>query len=457
MWWNFVVIIGFLVDSTNCLVEVQITDPQVVIGGNLDGKQNVTLFCEKSDGTQYQHCSWRGPNMQTSCTLRQECQDRAVRLSDDGRTCSVTIELKFNQDLMLQNLGKWTCLLADNLDGNAVHVIKGSTTLHFVDNASPKLSRKDQEKHLMPFTPKEFSAEIDVVTFECSMQFPAPINKLIWLKDGVIQGDQELYTIDNLVWENQHCNYVRKWPIINSTKSFTISRNDFGSRISCRVEKLHVDNSPLFARGFETLYALKMAIEPFVLNVSSNTANVTVDIEIYPPMSSIQIESFCDGNKACGKNLFDCEISNFESFICHGFNQSRVAVSRLKSYVYQVSIPKYNVHPFAETLNVNAVNSFGASSKTFLASEFRLPNSSSALEQRSSYERVVLGFIIGISLLIVLLTILGVYLICKFRTNIIERFMCGEYLVVEDEVKEVVDPEEIVVTAPDEVKENIIL
>ena len=78
------------------------------------------------------------------CTLRQECLNRSVTLLDDGVTCSLRVELDFDQESMVQNLGRWHCELNERY-GGGLHTKRAWTTLDYVDDTEPFVVRGRQE------------------------------------------------------------------------------------------------------------------------------------------------------------------------------------------------------------------------------------------------------------------------------------------------------------------------
>ena len=79
------------------------------------------------------------------CTLRQECHNRSVTLLDDGVTCSLRVELNFDQESMVQNLGRWHCELNERYAGG-LHTKRAWTTLDYVDDTEPFVVRGDREE-----------------------------------------------------------------------------------------------------------------------------------------------------------------------------------------------------------------------------------------------------------------------------------------------------------------------
>ena len=74
-----------------------------------------------------------------------------------------------------------------------------------------------------------------------------------------------------------------------------MSSRDFGSRVSCRVEKLGRDGEPLFPdpRVFETRQTLQMAIEPSVEGATVDGDKVMIRIEAFPPVHVVQVWYQC--------------------------------------------------------------------------------------------------------------------------------------------------------------------
>ena len=110
--------------------------------------------------------------------------------------------------------------------------------------------------------------------------------------------DQTDFFLDRLIYENGLCaeDDQLSWPVINTTKTFKISRQNFqaetGTRISCRVEKLHLDATKLFSnRAFQTHYELPMAIRPSVSGATANNDDdgMEVDVQNFPPLTTIQL------------------------------------------------------------------------------------------------------------------------------------------------------------------------
>ena len=49
--------------------------------------------------------------------LIRKSSNRSVTLTDDGVTCSLRIEVNFEQESMVENLGKWKCRLIEKYAG----------------------------------------------------------------------------------------------------------------------------------------------------------------------------------------------------------------------------------------------------------------------------------------------------------------------------------------------------
>jgi len=284
-------------------------------------------------------------------------------------------------------------------------------------------------------------------------------------------------SIDRLVFDNAQCDNGRPWPIINSTRSFPVSAKDFGNRISCRVEKLGRDGRSLFPepRVFETDYTLKMAIEPSIENAKiiegggkhggTTGTKIRVKLEAFPPVSQVAVTYKCNkvGERplsgCCRRDEIDechleyeCNYTNHISFKClsrgpglspspiHPANRVEssaiVDMSRISQYTYQMVVEPPNRDLDGVTaVTVSVENHYARTNRTFETSDL-IPvaawSTEDAVQIIPNKADIIRAAVVVMSVMIIILLILAICLLWKFRKSISEYCKCGEYLVVDE-------------------------